>query len=171
MEKLLIISLLCISFFSCKNQVERKVVNKRQEKEIKFDNFFQKRSKTFYYASYENKIYRVDTLRTITLSDSIIIDKIDMDWYVINVKNLKKTDVEISFISDKECFYPNFEEKNIKWVDLTLPWYKKTKIKKSNKSFLWELSNNDEQRCFLIDSLNLKDVDFIKYSVYENEDS
>ena len=128
------------------------------------------KKKTFYRVLInEKKKVEIDTLSSLTIYDSLVIDKLSMDWYIINLKNIKYTESKITFNSTKESSYTEYEDKNIiDWSDLTIEWYKDSTIEKNIKiPFIWNYYHNGDLYNMLIDSIDFKKS---KYSIFKWED-
>ena len=128
------------------------------------------KKKTFYrvLSNDKNKI-EIDTLSSLTIYDGLVIDKLSMDWYIINLKNMKYTESKIIFSSTKESSYLEYEDKNIiDWSDLTVEWYKDSKIEKNIKfPLIWNYYHGGDLYNMLIDSINLKES---KYPFFKWEE-
>ena len=122
------------------------------------------KKKTFYrvLSNDKNKL-EIDTLSSLTIYDGLVIDKLSMDWYIINTVNMKYTESKITFSSTKESSYLEYEDKNIiDWSDLTIEWYKDSKIEKNIKfPLIWNYYHGGDLYNMLIDSIDLKES---KYS-------
>ena len=123
--------------------------------------------KVFYRAlvSNEQRI-EIDTLSSLTIYKDYIIDKLSMDYYLINIDSIEQGDTKIYFTSSKESSYVDFEENQlIKWNTLTLEWYRNTIIEKDKKKrFIWNLQHDKSLYNMLIDSMDIKKS---KYPIYE----
>lgn len=128
------------------------------------------KKKTFYrvLSNDKNKI-EIDTLSSLTIYDGLVIDKLSMDWYIINTVNMKYTESKITFSSTKESSYLEYEDKNIiDWSDLTVEWYKDSKIEKNIKfPFIWNYYHGGDLYNMLIDSIDLKES---KYPFFKWEE-
>ena len=128
------------------------------------------KKKTFYrvLSNDKNKI-EIDTLSSLTIYDGLVIDKLSMDWYIINLKNIKYTESKITFSSTKESSYLEYEDKNIiDWSDLTVEWYKDSKIEKNIKfPLIWNYYHGGDLYNMLIDSVDLKES---KYPFFKWEE-
>lgn len=128
------------------------------------------KKKTFYrvLSNDKNKI-EIDTLSSLTIYDGLVIDKLSMDWYIINTVNMKYTESKITFSSTKESSYLEYEDKNIiDWSDLTVEWYKDSKIEKNIKfPLIWNYYHGGDLYNMLIDSIDLKES---KYPFFKWEE-
>jgi len=70
--------------------------------------------KVFYRAlvSNEQRI-EIDTLSSLTIYKDYIIDKLSMDYYLINIDSIEQSDTKIYFTSSKESSYVDFEENQL----------------------------------------------------------
>ncbi|MBI1667528.1 hypothetical protein I7X29_02780 [Capnocytophaga sp. p1a2] len=123
--------------------------------------------KVFYriLVSNEQRI-EIDTLSSLTIYKDYIIDKLSMDYYLINIDSIEQDDTKIYFTSSKESSYVDFEENQlIKWNTLTLEWYRNTVIEKDKKKmFIWNLQHDNSLFSMLIDSIDIKKS---KYPIYQ----
>ena len=128
------------------------------------------KKKTFYrvLSNDKNKL-EIDTLSSLTIYDGLVIDKLSMDWYIINTVNMKYTESKITFSSTKESSYLEYEDKNIiDWSDLTIEWYKDSKIEKNIKfPLIWNYYHGGDLYNMLIDSIDLKEY---KYPFFKWEE-
>lgn len=128
------------------------------------------KKKTFYrvLSNDKNKL-EIDTLSSLTIYDGLVIDKLSMDWYIINTVNMKYTESKITFSSTKESSYLEYEDKNIiDWSDLTIEWYKDSKIEKNIKfPLIWNYYHGGDLYNMLIDSIDLKES---KYPFFKWEE-
>ena len=128
------------------------------------------KKKTFYrvLSNDKNKL-EIDTLSSLTIYDGLVIDKLTMDWYIINTVNMKYTESKITFSSTKESSYLEYEDKNIiDWSDLTIEWYKDSKIEKNIKfPLIWNYYHGGDLYNMLIDSIDLKEY---KYPFFKWEE-
>ena len=123
--------------------------------------------KVFYrvLVSNEQRI-EIDTLSSLTIYKDYIIDKLSMDYYLINIDSIEQDDTKIYFTSSKESSYVDFEENQlIKWNTLTLEWYRNTIIEKDKKKrFICNLQHDKSLYNMLIDSIDIKKS---KYPIYQ----
>ena len=128
------------------------------------------KKKTFYrvLSNDKNKL-EIDTLSSLTIYDGLVIDKLSMDWYIINTVNMKYTESKITFSSTKESSYLEYEDKNIiDSSDLTIEWYKDSKIEKNIKfPLIWNYYHGGDLYNMLIDSIDLKES---KYPFFKWEE-
>ena len=82
---------------------------------------------------------------------------------------MKYTESKITFSSTKESPYLEYEDKHmIDWSDLTIEWYKDSKIEKNIKfPLIWNYYHGGDLYNMLIDSIDLKEY---KYPFFKWEE-
>ena len=124
-------------------------------------------NKLFYSLLEENNNILIDTLYSIEIKDSILIDKLSMDWYLLKIKKIDTISGIVNIHIGEESQYED-DPKLYEWGEIMNNRYI-YHIKRKGKylSICNNLTEGYEDLC--IDKDSIKETN-LKYYIYENND-
>ena len=156
---------------NCKNnEVQKFLSYEKKEKSINDKTSINNKkilNKLFYSLVEENNNILIDTLYSIEIKDSILIDRLSMDWYLLKIKKIDTISGTVNIYIGEESQYKD-DPKLYEWGEIMNNRYI-YKIKRKGKylSISNNLTEGYEDLC--IDKDSIKETN-LKYYIYENNE-
>ena len=160
---------------NCKNnEVQKSLSYEKKEKSISITindktsiNNKKILNKLFYSLVEENNNILIDTLYSIEIKDSILIDRLSMDWYLLKIKKIDTISGTVNIYIGEESQYED-DPKLYEWGEVMNNRYIYY-IKKKGKylSISNNLTQGYEDLCIDRDSVKKSKLE---YYIYENND-